>query len=374
MIGFDQLVFTAFDRENSVDWDAFATASAFCWTYHESDWLRAEAALRRYRNCSYSIRADGKIVGLICLFVQKKFFGLILTGPGIAADLSILEADARHRLFQWVEEKACELKCLSVRLHICSFAPANRSLAYFDSALAQNGYGFGFRGDSLDYEAGCLIVADLARCEKQILNEFTKGNKASVNRVAKMALATIVSAEGSCDDHVWNDFVALNNMTMRRGGTIVPPPSHFEALRRLLQRGQGYLFSLYRGDECLVAIYLVGHKGVALYESAGSTDEASKIGALAYIHYVAMRELKGRGFDFYCMGPDVPSAGRTKDRQISTFKRRFGNQRWDNLVGEKILAPKRYFLFIIVPGFLQGEVIPKQMYAAVSALKRWTVG
>ncbi len=374
MIGFDQLVFTEFDQENSVDWDAFAGASASCWAYHESDWLRTEAMLHRYRNCSYSIRVDGKIVGLVCLLVQKKFFGLILTGPGIAADLSIFSAAALDRLFQWIEEKACELKCLSVRLHICSFAPANHRLAYFDSPLAEHGYAFGFRGDSLDYEAGCLIIADLARSEQQILNEFTKGNKASVKRVAKMAIATVVSAGEYCDDRVWNDFVALNDMTMRRGGASVPPSLYFTSLRRLLQRGQGYLFSLYRGEECLVAIYLLGHKGIAVYESAGSTGEASKIGALAYIHYVAMRELKGRGFDFYCLGPDVPSAGRIKDRQISSFKKRFGNQKWDNLIGEKILAPKRYFLLVIVAGFLKGKIIPKQMYAAVSALKRWTVG
>jgi hypothetical protein len=120
-------------------------------------------------------------------------------------------------------------------------------------------------------------------------------------------------------------------------------------LRQQIEKGTYLLFNSYLDTNICASILLEAYKQAVSYHTAGANELALSSGAMAHLHFEAMKMTKQRGFKYYCLGPKIPSISNSESGNISAFKGRLGNERWDMLRGERILKKRKYYATVLLP-------------------------
>ena len=354
---------------NIVDaWNRFVDNCDEAWLYHRSIFVVPNAM--GWEDKSFALTRGGDIVAVCAVAVQRKWFGRILTGPGPAIASGPAAEETRRFAFAMMEELAKKNGCVSVRIHRSSLPPRFLGARYIESDLSDQGYSLGLRGDSLDFEVGAWAVADLRCAPGEILKSFTKGNKAAVRKCERLEIRVVAYDCKTLIDKAWDEFEAILDETFVRAGIGKFSRARFDSLRSQVGNGFALLFNAYEQQQCIASILCQYFKTGAYYEAGGCRARGLALGAMSYLMYAAMVELKGRGVDYFNIGSVVPCHKDTRLARIGDFKRRFANQTWDVLICEKILDRKRYWRKIVLVGAIRMQVADWALFEwARSAIK-----
>lgn len=252
-----------------------------------------------------------------------------------------------------VRSLAAERSCQAVRFFLPSLAPELKALRYSESILADWGFSFGARGDSLDYEASFGTVVNLRNETGEILRDFSKGQRANVMRCRKIGLNTSIYQGPSFSDHEWRSFAEIHTATFVRNGRRPFSAERLEYLAKMVSRGFLALATTKSDASAVSAVLLETYKKGVYYLAGGSTEFGLKIGAMAFTQYSAMEWAKMSGYTDYLIGMTVPIERGSKAGQIGAFKSHFGSERWDHLAGELILDRRAYARKILMPAILE---------------------
>lgn len=346
------IVFTPFENENQDLWSKFVDDCDCAWLHHTPAMMRLSHIERGGVNCCFLIRHGSDLVS-ICVFSKyRSGLGSILSGPGIAILKDIHTRKTIDLIEVEINRIAGIYSCQAVRFFLSPLAPELKALRYHDSLLAELGFSFGVRGNSLDYEAAYCSVVKLKSELKNILDDFTKGNRASVLRCRKMGITCSVFRGGSLSEPVWRDFIAIHKATFARNGLTPFSAARLECLAELVRSGYMGLVTAYEDDRPIASILLETYKDGVNYLAGGCTGEGLRIGVMAFTHFSAMEWAKLAGFSDYCVGTTGPMERGTKNGAIGASKKRFGGEKWDYLAGELVLDRRAYTRKILIPAAL----------------------
>ena len=257
-----------------------------------------------------------------------------------------------------------------MRIFRSSLAPRFLGARYIDSDLAEQGYSLGLRGDALDFEVGAWAVADLRRTPEEIFKSFTKGNKAAVKKCERLGIKVVAYDCNTLTDKAWGEFEAILDETAARTAIGKFSRAQLGGLRSQVGNGLALLFNGYEQQQCIASILCQYFKSGAYYQNGGCCERGLALSVMAHMIFAAMMEFRGRGIEYFNVGPYVPCHKGTKWGTISDFKRRFGNQKWDILICEKILDRKRYWRRILLVGAIRLQVADLALFEWVrSAVK-----
>jgi len=171
------------------------------------------------------------------------------------------------------------------------------------------------------------------------------------------------------NDRYWSDFVSIYRAMTSRRVFSGYSEERLSFLRQQLEKGRCVLFNSYFGANICASIFLEAYKGAVYYHSAGANEVALSCGAMAHLHFEAMKMIKQDGFKFYCLGVNISGIKDLLAGTIGSFKRRLGNERWDLLRGERILERRKYYAIVLLPKVCIA-LIPGLWSSAVSGRKR----
>jgi len=252
-----------------------------------------------------------------------------------------------------IKSLAAERSCQAVRFFLPTLAPELKALRYSESILADWGFSFGARGNSLDYEASFGTVINLRNETREILNDFSKGQRANVMRCRKLGLSTSIYQGPSFSNHEWRSFVEIHTATFTRNGRQPFSAERLDYLAKMVSRGFLALAITNHNTNAVSVALLETYKRGVYYLAGGSIEFGLKIGAMAFTQFGAMEWAKMAGYTDYLIGMTVPIERGSKAGQIGAFKSHFGHERWDHLAGELILDRRAYARKILMPAMLE---------------------
>lgn len=360
-----------FTDESKEDWDRFVDVCPEAWLNHRSDLIQRSLDNQSYADFSFSIRHDGRIVGVCVLTRFAVGLGASLSGPGLALSPHVNRKEAGLCVDETIRRFAEKHNCQALRFHLSPLAPGLIGQRYHESTLAELGFSFGVRGDDLNYQAAYVNMINLRKTLGEILQDFTKGNR---NNVVKCASAPVhVEFDLGCDveDKKWSEFVDLHKATFKRNSLTPFDEDRLKRLRAAISSGYIVLARAYERDACIASVMLERYKG-GLHYAVGCCDErALKMGAMAYIHYAAMEWGKTTGCNWYCMGTTCPMV----KGDYGDFKKRFGGEKYDLLSGELILDAQAHMRKIILPAaFGIAGLLPSSLKRVARTGRRIALG
>lgn len=349
---------TSFIDESKEDWKHFVDICPEAWLHHRPELVETGIDNQKYADWSFSIRSNGSIVGICVLMRSVAGMGASLSGPGLALSPHTNRKDVMLFAEEMIRQLAVKGGCQAVRFHLSPLAPGLVGQRYHELTLAELAFSFGVRGDDLDYQVCYANMIDLRKDPGEILNGFTKGNRASVKKCAKTPLTVDIIANGVASDRHWLNFVDLHRLTFERNFLHPFDDKRLERLRSAVAEGHIALVSAYDGNNCIASIMLEMYKQGLSYSVGCCNEHALKIGAMAFIHYSAMQWGKDNNYQWYCMGSTSPMIRG----DYGDFKKRFGGEKFDLLSGELILDRKTYVRKILLPAaFGAAGLIPSSL-------------
>jgi len=340
------LSFVPFEKEDPRAWSAFVDSCDEAWLPHRPEFLAASP-----EDCSFSLRRNGELIGVCALARQRQGrAAAVLYGAGLALASTVAFHDIVDDFRAELHALVARQGALAVQFNQPPLSPALAGRRYADSILMELGFSCGLRwGFNLDYVTGFHTVIELSHEMGAILKGFTKGNRACVARCRRLAATAEFSDAARFSDGHWDAFVNIHRATYARTGAAAFSEEHLARLKRHAQAGFIALAALRLDGELVAAILLETYKGGANYLAGGCRDDAQKLGAMVYLHFLAMERMKLAGYRYYCMGPSFPALRGTKMGAIGDFKRRFGGAKWDILAGELVTDRRLYWRRILLP-------------------------
>ena len=350
------LTFTAFVDDDQEEWARFVDGCDEAWLYHHPTYLRHWSTFANDQ--SFSIRVDGKMVGVCALSNTRIGLGGILEGPGLALAPISGAHETRVAALKHLRAIAARLNCQALQFRISPLTPSVRSSNYAQSTLAEMGFGLGetryrFTGDTLASVVGYATLIDLDLDMDSILKDFSKGHRANVGRCAK-TLSVRTTTGAAFEPGLFRDFILVLGQTLSRHGERLYPP-YVAFLEAMTRSGFMTVLAAYQGDTCVAAALIATYKGGAYYFRGGSTSEGLSLGAMTFLQHRAMAHFKQNGFDLYNVGVTYPALESSQRGNVGAFKKRFGGRKVDDLSGELMLDRNRYILRILLPKLISSS-------------------
>jgi hypothetical protein len=339
-------------EEDENAWSRFVDVCDSAWLYHRPEYIRLDQLEKADTDCSFSIRDDSGIVGVCVLAKYKVGLGAVLSGPGLAVDRKHRTRELLTLAKAKIEDVATKSSCQAVRFSLSPLTPEMHGHRYHESILADWGFSFGQRGNSLDYEAAFGTVIDLRKDLSVILGGFSKGHRADVTRCRKLGLAVSVNQGPSLSQNRWDEFVQIHRSTFTRNGLTPFSAARLEYLSGMVSRSLLALATTYEKETPIASILLETYKSGLYYLAGGSTAQGLKIKANAFTQYSVMEWAKAAGYRHYLIGMTAPVDRNTKGGRIGAFKTHFGGEKWDHLAGELVLDRQAHARKIILPAVL----------------------
>lgn len=350
------IAFRDYANESKLAWSDFVEKCDEAWLGHLPEFIDVEGASRNWINKSFSIRNGQLLIGVCVLGIVRSGAGRILSGAGPA----ILPESKSKRLLRMLEgellRRAREAKCCAIHFALSPGGPGMWQERYVNSYLSVFDFSYGARSFTPDYEGGYYIISDLDRSEDKILASFASGQKPLVKKCIRAGL--VVRRIDPIDDERWSEFVAMYRAMCARRMAVPWGAEWLGFLRRQAERGRYMLFNSYHQGKVCASILLSSYKRWTYYYAAGCTAEALSLGAMAHLHFEAMKITKQLGFKYYCLGYTIPSIRKTETGRIFEFKDHLGgNERWDMLSGEWILDRQRYYATVLLPKLVAAQIL-----------------
>lgn len=272
--------------DNKQVWNKFCYDHAWFWhTTHWLTYLQNSKFGAEYKNHSFFIEQDGKIIGIVPLIQENGE----LFSPGF---------DDRKEILQEIKRIATEnnIKRIKVNCNIKEY-------------LNISGY---------------TCILDLSNISP------TKGHKSAVKRAEKyLTYGMITDIEKFREDYY------------RIAGKITRPEITFDILAQWINQGFGTLLEAQFDGKTAGYTYILHWKGCAYYFMSCVGPEFREYNISHYLQAKAFDILRQKGVKMYELGEQVyntlHSQPTEKERNISRFKRGFG--------GEVVLNPASEYFF-----------------------------
>lgn len=160
---------------------------------------------------------------------------------------------------------------------------------------------------------------DIQKTEEEILKNMQARTRSSINQISKLAVEIRYGISEL------EKFQQLHEETMKR--TV----SFYESYQSLKSELQGlpenaFLATVYIDGVLQGGLYLLYSEFCAFYMHGASSKNTSAQGAIRYLHFKTMCEMKKRGVKYYdFVGARLSDVSGTKYEGIQDFKRRFGS-------------------------------------------------
>ena len=180
------------------------------------------------------------------------------------------------------------------------------SLSYLYSHLGKLGFSMGLRYFGTDYLPSFTSIINLSKSFEEISKDFYTSVKEKCSRFEKQAHQYFF-IEKNISKILWEEFKTNHRATYKI--TRGTPLSYqtLENLRDLLGNGLGILINVYVENKCCANVYLMTYKKRAFYFASGIDPEFYDSGVSAFIHKLAIIELKRKGYLSYEIGQFFPS-------------------------------------------------------------------
>ena len=331
------------------EWSDFVQHCEEGWLNHLPEFVLNARKSGRWKDNSFYIRIDQKLIAVCVIGVERDGAGLILVGPGPAVLAEYRSKSVLALLEAEILERAKRHKCCAIRLVIHPCAPAMWRRRFVDSYLTRFKCSFGIRGITPDYEGGYHAVSDLSRSDDEIFRDLSNGHKGNIKRCNRANLRVEQHTGPGLNADAWDDFLNVYQSTATRRGFRAVREAELGFIREKVEAGYFTLFNSYQDQRICATILLETYKNAAYYKAAGADQKGLALGAMVHLHFEAMKALRQRGFKYYCLGPIIPMIRGTVSGDIADFKARLGNERWDMLRGERILRRRSYYLRVLAP-------------------------
>jgi lipid II:glycine glycyltransferase (peptidoglycan interpeptide bridge formation enzyme) len=346
--------FLPFQEVPSQQWSQFVDDCEECWIYHKPELINIHLNDSR----SFAIYNDNTIIGVCVLYVNKLFLGRILgyrTGPAGLALKKNVPKKVYPLIQSYLNELARANNCLAIQMSLSNLAKAeDPSSNYLSSNLGKLGFSMGLRYFGTDYLPSFTSIINLTKSLEEISKDFYELVKRKCARFRKQA-HQLFCFEDKIPEKNWDEFESNHRATFKKTGATPFSRQTLDSLRGLLENGLALLLNVYVDNKCCASLYLMTYKKRATYFASGTDLRFYDSGVTAYIHQLAIIELKKRGYLFYEMGQFFPSKALegSKLHSIGQFKKMFGNEKQLVLSGELILNEFLYFFQIILPGYIK---------------------
>ena len=333
-------------------WRFFVDECDECWLYHHPDIAPIDDPDSR----SFAILQSGELIGGCLLFVNRSGIGKVLgyrIGAAGLAMKNILTAEDYSEISKYLGQLACSNNCHAIQMLLPTLAPVNLKKNYLESHLAHMGFNNSLRwGTNIDYVPSYTTLIDLANSIDVIFNDFSKSPREKCKKFKKLHFEYKFFNEAVADNE-WNNFVTNHNATLERSGGAPLSAKLILKLRGLLHSSRASLINVYFNLKCQASLLILTYKKSGFYFASGIQPEAYESGVSAYIHLLAIKELKSRSFEYYEVGQSFPTLKGTKINTLGEFKRMFGGYKHSVLVGELVVDKGRYIFLDLLPSHLR---------------------
>lgn len=199
---------------------------------------------------------------------------------------------------------------------------------------------------------------DLNLSEEEILKKMQARYRSSINQASQL------NPEIRYGISELKKFQELHEETMKR--TVNFHESHTTLKSELDSLPKNALLAtVYLNNELQGGLYVLYSKFCAFYMHGASSKKTSAQGAIRYLHYKVMCELKKKGVKYYdFVGARLSDVSGTKYEGIQDFKRRFGAELIEGFLWKKDIEPKiarSYDVLLKIKCKLKGNPYPKDI-------------
>ena len=261
-------------------------------------------------------------------------------------------------IFTYLQSLARTNNCLAIQMSLSNLAgTVEPSPNYLSSNLGKLGFSIGLRHFGTDYLPSFTSIINLSKSFEEISKDFYASVKEKCTRFGKQS-HQYSCLEGDIPQKKWDEFEINHRTTFKITGGAPFSRKMFDSLRGLLNDGLAILLNVYVDNKCCANVYLMTYKKRAFYFASGVDTDFYDSGVSAFIHQLAIIELKKKGFLYYEMGQFFPSKSLegTKIYSIGQFKKMFGGDKQQVLAGELILNEALYFILILLPGYFRKSI------------------
>lgn len=333
-------------------WRSFVDECDECWLFHHPDLAPIDDPDSR----SFALLRNGILIGGCILFINRSGLGKVLGYRIGAAGLALkvrLNAKEYSKISEYLRQIARSNNCHAIQIFLPSLSPANLQKNYLDSHLAKIDFNQSLRwGNNTDYVPSFTTIIDLEESLDSIFNKFSESICQKCKKFKKNAFEYRV-LNGMVADNDWHDFVANHQATLERSGSPPLSTDLLVKLRGLVTNSLGVLINIYFDSKCQAGLLILTYKKSGFYFASGVNPETYQSGVAAYIHLLAIEELKSRGFKYYEVGQFYPTLTGTKLHTLGEFKRMFGGFKQQVLAGELIIDKGRYVFLDLLPSHLR---------------------
>ncbi len=197
-----------------------------------------------------------------------------------------------------------------------------------DNEFKRKFSGLGFRAIKEGFQPQHSLAVDLLGSEDEILAQMKQKGRYNIRLAEKKGVKIVRSAGGDSDLAAnVSEFYRLLTETTERDGFSGHKEGYY--LRMLEVLGDKAALYLAEWEGKVIAGAIVTYFGdVATYYYGVSSNEFRSVMAPYLLHWEAMKEAKGRGFEWYDLFGIAP-AGEEKGHSwegVTEFKRKFGGQ------------------------------------------------
>jgi hypothetical protein len=346
--------FLPFQEVSNQQWSQFVDDCEECWIYHKPELINIHLNDSR----SFAIYNNNTIIGVCVLYVNKLFLGRVLgcrIGPAGLALKKNVPKNIHSLVFEHLQYLARENNCLAIEMSLCGLAKIGTSSSnYLSSHLGKLGFCIGLRYFGTDYLPSFTSIIDLSNSYEDISRDFYDSVKQKCVRFAKYSYKYSCFEENIQREN-WEEFEANHRATFEKTGAKPFTEQMFGYLYGLIKNGLALLLNVYVDGKCCASLFLITYKRRAFYFASGVQSEFYDSGVTAYIHQLAIIELKRKGYSLYELGQFYPtkSLEGTKIYSIGQFKKMFGGKKQMVLSGEYIFNESLHFLLILLPGYFR---------------------
>ena len=332
------------------EWEAFVDGSDECWLYHHPLFADLDSSDSK----SFVVMDHGRVCGGCLLYVNRSGFGKVLGGRFGAAGLALrsdLARPAYPLVLAYLYDVAEKTGSHAIQMVLPVLAPGYANAEYLDTHLYQLGFNSTLRWGLLThYTPSYTTVIDLHLASEDIRAGFSTLVRRKCTRAARVA-GEHEFLQSDVTDEAWSAFLRNHESTMRRGGDSPLGGALLGRLRGLFAHGFAALVNVRSGADVVASLLVLTYKRTAFYFASGLRDDAYRDGLSAYVHWIAIQELRRRGYERYEIGQFFPELRNVKLRQLGEFKRMFGGSKRPMLAGELVTNELRFVALDVLPAY-----------------------
>jgi len=348
------------------DWEDFVNDCDECWLYHHPVFLEMEDP----QSMSFAVLDQGRVSGGCVLHLAHSGIGNVLSGGFGPDGLAFLPGVARRAyplVREYLVERARRCGCHAVQMNLPILAPAYRNVEYLDTHLYRLGFTNTLRwGTSTHYTPSYTTIIELGLSLDDIFRQFSSSVRQKCQRASGISFSHEFLQQDATS-LAWEAFLSNHDATMRRGGAQSLPAPLLMKMRQLLVKGFAALINFKADDRIFASLLLLTYKQSAFYFSSGVQSDAYDDGFSAQLHWIAVQELKRRGYERYEVGQFYPLLRGTKLHRLGEFKRMFGGNKRPVLAGELVTHELRFVGLDLGPAY--GRKFLKGIYDSMRKFK-----